>query len=57
MPKIITRYDPKPIANRNFDWTAVTEDHDIGSPTGYGPTEEEAKADLLAQLGDDEQDV
>ncbi|SRR6267143_450080 len=46
MDKIITRYDPKPIPNRQFDWTAVTDNYDLGSPIGYGRTEAEAIADL-----------
>ena len=50
MPKIVTHYDPKPIPIRQFDWTAVTEDYDLGSPTGYGSTEEEAIEDLKVQI-------
>lgn len=52
-PKIITHYDPPPIPPRQFDWTAVTEDYDLGSPTGYGRTEQEAIADLKMQMEDD----
>jgi len=50
--KIITRYDPKPIPVRRFDWSAATEDYDLGSPTGYGATEAAAIADLKEQLED-----
>jgi hypothetical protein len=49
-PKIITRYDPKPIPVRQFDWLATTEDYDLGSPIGYGRTEAEAINDLKLQL-------
>lgn len=51
--KIITNYDPKPIPDRRFDWSAVTEDYDgEGSPAGFGRTEQEAITDLLEQLDD-----
>ncbi|HLK83131.1 MAG TPA: hypothetical protein VKT99_16780 [Xanthobacteraceae bacterium] len=53
MAKIITRYDPKPIPDRRFDWSAVTEDYDLGSPAGYGRTEQEAIDDLLMQIEED----
>ncbi|HNA21764.1 MAG TPA: hypothetical protein PLN40_10185 [Agitococcus sp.] len=49
---IKTRYDPKPIPVRFFDWTAVDDDtYDLGEPTGYGATEEAIK-DLMDQLED-----
>lgn len=49
-PKIITRYDPKPIPVRQFDWVAVTDDYEgAQSPIGYGATEAEAIADLLGE--------
>jgi hypothetical protein len=51
--KIITHYDPKPIPERGFDWEAVTDNYDLGSPVGHGLTEKEAKLDLLEQLMDD----
>jgi len=51
-PKILTRYDPKPIPISAFDWTAATEDYDLGSPVGWGATEQEAIDDLLAQIED-----
>jgi len=53
MPKIITRYIRPPIPDRRFDWEAVTDNYDPGSPIGYGRTEEEAKADLLEQIEED----
>ena len=46
-PKIITRYWAKPIPLRQFDWEAVTDNYDLGSPIGYGATEQEAIADLV----------
>lgn len=55
-PKIITHYDPKPIPDRSFDWSAVYDDYDCDwnqygyvsqSPVGYGKTEEEAIRDLM----------
>jgi len=47
---IVIRYDPKPISNREFDWSAVPENYDLGSPIGYGRTKQEAVDDLLDQL-------
>jgi hypothetical protein len=38
-------YPPIPI--RLFDWQAVRDGYDLGSPYGHGPTEEAAIADLL----------
>jgi hypothetical protein len=49
-PKIRTEYWPKPIPISNFDWSAVTEDYDLGSPIGYGRTEAEAINDLKLRL-------
>ena len=49
-PKIITKFDYPPIPDRRFDWSAVTEDYDLGSPIGHGATKKEAEADLLEQL-------
>ena len=49
-PKIITRYWAKPIPDRSFDWSAVTEDYDLGHPIGYGRTEAEGINDLILQL-------
>lgn len=48
---VVTKYEPKPIPNRNFDWTAHGDDYDgPGSPIGYGATEEEAVANYRQQL-------
>lgn len=48
--KIITIFDPKPIPDRRFDWCAIGEDYDLGSPTGYGKTEQEAIDDLKEEI-------
>lgn len=50
--KIITDYIYPPIPLRSFDWMATTEDYDGGDPIGFGQTEDEAVADLIAQLED-----
>jgi hypothetical protein len=63
MPKILTYFSPPPLPFRDMDWMAVTEDYDAEftgeedgyispHPVGYGPTEEAAIADLMAQLED-----
>ena len=43
--KIITNYWPKPIPDRQFDWSAM-EDGGDERFCGWGPTEDEARADL-----------
>ena len=48
--KVVTKYDPPPIPIRTFDWSATFEDYDLGDPTGFGRTEEEALADLMDEL-------
>ena len=48
--RIRTEYWPKPIPTSNFDWSAVTDDYDIGHPIGYGRTEAEAINDLKLQI-------
>jgi hypothetical protein len=49
--RIHTDYWPKPIAHRHFDWVATFDDYDgPGSPVGFGRTEQEAIADLKAQV-------
>ena len=48
---IRTSFDPKPIPDRQWDWSAWRpENYDLGSPTGYGATEAEAIADLNEQI-------
>jgi hypothetical protein len=49
--RIITVYDLKQIRLRHFDWVATYQDYDgPGSPVGFGRTEQEAIADLQAQV-------
>jgi len=43
--KIVTNYWPKPIPDRQFDWSAM-EDGGDERMCGYGRTEAEAVADL-----------
>ena len=52
--KIVTHYDPKPIPDRRFDWTAYDGDtyDGPGRPVGYGTTERDAIDDLVAQIED-----
>lgn len=50
--KINTAYDPKPIPDRRFDWTAAHDDYEPGGLIGYGTTEQEAIDDLMQQLDD-----
>lgn len=52
--KIITRNDCPPIPDRSFDWSAVTDNYDLGHPIGHGATEEEAIADLKTQIEENE---
>jgi hypothetical protein len=52
---IVTFYSPPPIPIRGFDWVATFEDYEGGEPIGYGETEEEARASLLEQAGDEYQ--
>lgn len=55
--KIRTHYDPPPIPMRDFDWSAIDADtYDYTEPIGYGRTEDEAIADLLSQIEDEETD-
>jgi hypothetical protein len=50
--KIKTEYWAKPIASRNFDWSAIDDNtyDGHGWAIGYGPTEQAAINDLLEQL-------
>jgi hypothetical protein len=50
LAQIVTRYEAKPIPDRQFDWSAVTADYDLGCPVGYGRTEAEAINDLIVQI-------
>lgn len=49
MKKIITNYECMPIPIRDYDWSALREDWDLGEPIGVGKTEEEAITDLLEE--------
>lgn len=50
--KLRTDHIWPPIPVRHFDWSAVDDDtyDGPGSPIGYGSTEAEAIADLLAEI-------
>jgi len=52
--KIKTSHDCPPIPDRSFDWSAVTDNYDLGHPIGHGATEAEAIADLKQQLEEKE---
>lgn len=56
MTGIRTDYDPKPIPDRRFDWSAVTDDYggEESEPIGYGATEQAAILDLQEQLDERE---
>jgi len=45
-----TFYDPKPIPDHRFDWSAIGPDYDYDSPIGYGATEAEAIDDLYEMI-------
>lgn len=47
---IFTNYVFPSIPLRTFDWSAVTDDYEEGSPIGWGATEQEAITDLLAEI-------
>ncbi len=46
--QIVTKVNP-PSPVRWFDWSAVREGYEPGDPLGYGPTEQDARDDLLEQ--------
>lgn len=48
--KIRTEHVFPPIPDRRFDWSAVTDDYELGCPIGRGPTEQEAIQDLLDEI-------
>ena len=52
--KVITSSDFPPIPDRRFDWSAYQDGWEPGLPLGRGATREEAIADLLEQLKDQE---
>ena len=52
-PRIVVRHDPPPIGIRGCDYRAIDDaTYEPGGPIGEGATEDEARADLLAQLED-----
>jgi hypothetical protein len=56
---IQTTHVKPPIGTRNYDWSAVLDDYDGAEdagdqPSGWGPTEAEAIADLLEQIEEPE---
>lgn len=57
--KIVTHGWAKPIPDRNFDWQAYFDDDEPDDNghmlMGHGRTEEDAIADLLGQVEEDEE--
>jgi len=58
---IRTKYDPPPIPDRSFDWSAIddstydgAEDSGTRNQIGYGRTQAEAIDDLMEILGEDQ---
>jgi hypothetical protein len=49
VPGVITKYDPPPIADRHYDWSACREGASEDDPVGFGQTEVQAIADLLIE--------
>lgn len=47
--ELITKYDPKPIPSRQFDWSCVDQNYEEGCVIGYGETEEQAIQDYMEQ--------
>lgn len=48
--KIQTEHVFPPIPVRTMDWSAVTDNYDLGHPIGRGATEQAAIDDLMEQL-------
>jgi hypothetical protein len=48
--KVQTEHVLPPIPLRTHDWSAVTDNYDLGHPIGWGRTEQEAISDLIEQL-------
>lgn len=60
--KIRTTHDPKPIPDRQYDWSAIDESAYDGAEdsanrhmVGYGPTEADAINDLLRIVAEDDE--
>ena len=49
MAEIKISYDPPPIPDRRFDWSAIRDNYEPPMPIGYGKTKEAAIRDLLVQ--------
>lgn len=49
---IRTEYWRKPIPTTRCDWIATEQEYDLGSPSGYGPTEADAITELLNQVAE-----
>jgi hypothetical protein len=47
---IVFDYWPKPIPTRAYDWCAHLDGYEEAGPYGWGPTRDQARADLLEQL-------
>lgn len=43
-----------PIPLRNHDWSAVTDNYDLGHPIGWGATEQAAIDDLIERLAEEQ---
>lgn len=54
MVLIHTEFEYPPIPDRRMDWSAVTDNYEPGDPIGRGATEDEAIADLMAIVFDDD---
>ena len=55
--KIVTHHIFPPIPIRRFDWVAYFEGQEERCEYGYGSTEQEAVAELLAEYGDEYDDA
>jgi hypothetical protein len=47
---IVTKFDPPPIPDRQYDWSACVEGSDENDHVGWGSTEEAAIEDLKIEL-------
>lgn len=52
--KVIVRKDPPPLDTRDYDWRAVVHPYTQGDRIGWGRTQKRAVANLLEQLGLDQ---
>lgn len=50
MSRILTEQINPPIPTTAFDWRAVFDGYEPGDPIGYGRSEQDAVADLIANL-------